>query len=106
MHTLLVRLIVSVGLLVVLAQPVRADAGGDGDRWSVGTSVWMLANLWLLPDSPQFFYLEVDRALTERDALVVELVTWKYRAPIGIPYGSSYEDPAENYSGSVRSIGV
>lgn len=70
----------------------------------MGTSAWMLANA--LPDSPQFYYLEVHRALDQRNALVVEPVTWTYRAPIGIPYGSSFGDASQEYPGFVRSIGL
>jgi hypothetical protein len=97
-----IRLIISLALLS-LARPGRAEAAPDGDRWSVGTSVWMLANAF--PDSPQFYYLEVDRSLDERDALVVEAATWTYHAPIGIPHWSS-GDTSDEYPGFVRSIGL
>ena len=89
---------------MALAQPAGAQTTSDESRWSVGTSAWMLANAF--PDSPQFFYVEVDRALDESNALVLEALTWRYHAPIGIPYGSSYGDAAENYPGSVRSVGL
>ena len=104
MHTLLVRALISLALLLALAQPIRAEPAADDGRWSVGTSAWMLANF--SPDSPQFYYLEVGRTFDERNALVLEAVTWTYHAPIGIPYGSSFGDPAEDYPGSVRSLGL
>ena len=100
MHAPLVRPSLPLALLLALAQPTRAETATDGGRWSVGTSAWMLANAF--PDSPQFYYLEVDRRFDERNALVLEALTWTYHAPIGIPYGSSYGDPAEDYPGSVR----
>lgn len=84
--------------------PVRAEAATDQGRWAVGTSAWMLANA--LPDAPQFAFLEVDRAVGNRDELVLEALTWTYRAPIGIPYGSSYGDASERYPGFVRSLGL
>ena len=102
MRARLLRSLVALGLL--LASPPSAQADDETARWSVGTSAWMLANA--LPDSPQFAYLDVERWLGRRDALVVEPVTWTYRAPIGIPYGSSYGDDAEAYRGFVRSIGA
>jgi hypothetical protein len=91
-------------LLSTLARSTWAETAPDTGRWSVGTSAWMLANV--LPDPPQFYYLEVDRTFTERDALVLEAATWTYRAPIGIPYGSSFGDAAEEYPGFVRSVGL
>jgi hypothetical protein len=84
------------------ASSVAAEA--PRPRWSVGTSAWMLANL--LPDPPEFYYLEVSRAVGERDALVIEPVTWTYGGPIGIPYGSSFGDATWDYPGRVRSVGL
>lgn len=102
------RLVCSMLALALLVAPVlrvRAQPTSDTRRWSVGTSAWMLANL--LPDSPQFYYLEVDRRLGERDALVLEAITWRYHGPIGIPYWSpSFGGSNEDYPGSVRSVGV
>ena len=104
MHVPLAGSILSLGLLLALAPPAWAEGAADGGRWSVGTSAWMLANA--LPDPPQFYYLDVERSFDERDALVLEAVTWTYHAPIGIPYGSSFGDPAEDYPGFVRSVGL
>jgi hypothetical protein len=103
-HAPLLRLIVSLAPLLALAPPIRAETAPDSGRWSVGTSAWMLANVF--PDPPQFYYLEVDRTVAPRDALVLEAATWTYRAPIGIPYGSSFGDASEEYPGFVRSIGL
>jgi hypothetical protein len=104
MHAQRSCLISSLVLLMALARPVRAETAADARVWSVGTSAWMLANAF--PDPPHFYYLEVDRAVGARDALVVEALTWTYRAPIGIPYGSSFGDASEEYPGSVQSVGL
>lgn len=104
MHLRLIFRIVPLVLLVTLAPPIRAEEASTSGRWSVGTSAWMIANA--LPDSPQFYYLEVDRSFNESEALVLEAATWRYRAPIGIPYGASYGDRSEEYPGFVRSIGL
>lgn len=105
MRTPLICLLVSPALLLSLAPPTWAeDASDDGD-WSVGTSAWMLRNAF--PDGADFYYLEVDRSIGKRDALVVEALTWTYHAPIGIPYvSSSYGDSSEDYPGFVRSLGL
>lgn len=36
----------------------------------------------------------------------IELITWKYAWPLGIPFGKSFEAPREKYPGYVRSFGV
>src|SRR5688572_30608836 len=99
------RLVVALVLLAAAARPSGAEPAREAGRWSVGTSAWLMMNAFL-DDSPHFYYLEVDRAFDERHALVIEPMTWTYRAPIGIPYGSSYGDSAHDYPGFVRSIGV
>lgn len=70
----------------------------------VSTSLFMLANF--LPDPPHFFQLNYGRRLTEKDALMVEAITWQYPAPLGIPYGESYGNAEENFPGIVRDFGI
>ena len=36
----------------------------------------------------------------------VEAITWKYGAPLGIPYGPSMGSPDEDYPGYVREYGI
>jgi hypothetical protein len=110
MRALLRHLLLSLPLLLAVARHVRAEpAAADTDagtgRWHVGSSAWVFANAFADP-SPHFYYLEVDRTIDDRNALVLETLTWTYHAPIGIPYGSSFGDPAEDYPGFVRSVGV
>ena len=104
MRTRLPPLILSLALLLGMAPPIRAEPASDNGRWAVGTSAWMIANAF--PDPPHFYYLEVDRMFGARNGLVVEALTWTYRAPIGIPYWSSFGDSAQEYPGFVRSVGV
>jgi hypothetical protein len=73
-------------------------------RHFVGSSLFMLGNL--LSESPEFVQLNYGYRLTPRDALSVEVVTWRYYAPLGIPYGPSYESSDEKYPGSVREFGI
>ncbi len=89
-------------LLLGVSAPTRAETVTD-DQWSVGTSAWMLANL--VPDPPQFYYLEIGRRIAPRDGLVVAAMTWRYRSPLGIPVWASASD-ADEYPGFVRSVGV
>lgn len=64
----------------------------------------MLANA--LPDPPAFYQLTYGYRLSRTDAVSLEAITWRYTAPLGIPYGSSKDAPEEEYPGSVRSFGV
>lgn len=86
------------------ARSARAEPAPPAGRWSIGTSLWMIANA--LPRSPHFAYLEADAALGERSAVTFGALTWRYDAPIGIPYGDSLGDPSERYPGFVRSVGA
>lgn len=97
-------LLLSLALLLARAAPAGAEPDSDDESWSVGTSAWIVANA--LPDPPDFYYVELDRRIDDRNALVIEPVTWTYHAPIGIPYGSSFGDSAQDYPGYVRSVGV
>src|SRR5688572_1127365 len=99
MHTPLLHLILSLAVQQVSTEVISVER-----PWSVGTSAWMVMNA--LPNPPQFYYLEIDYAFDEHNSLVIEPLTWTYPAPIGIPYGASYEDASENYPGYVRSVGV
>lgn len=95
---------------LLLASAVAASADSTETakppRWSVGTAAWSVFNA--LPEPPDFWYLEVNRRLTERGHLVFEALTWNYPAPIGIPFGPSWGDESEQYAnnGLVRSVGA
>lgn len=70
----------------------------------IGSSLFTISNL--LPDPPSFYQLNYGHRLTAKDALIVEAITWTYKAPLGIPYGPSFESPDEQYPGHVKEIGV
>ncbi len=75
-------------------------------RYFVGSTLFMLANL--VPDNnpPQMVYLNLGYRLTGRDVISIELKTWKYAWPIGIPYGKSFEAEGEGFPGFIRERGV
>ena len=66
----------------------------------------MLANF--IPDNnpPRMVYLNVGYRMTRKDVISLELKTWKYGWPIGIPFGRSFEAEGEGFPGSVREYGV
>jgi len=69
-------------------------------RHFIGSSLFSLLNL--APDPGDFYQLEYGYLLTTKDAILVEATTWKYHAPVGVPFGSS----VESYPGYVRAYGV
>lgn len=69
-------------------------------RRFVGSSLFMLANF--SADSPLFYQLNYGYWLTSKDVISIEAITWKYSAPLGIPYGASNE----KYPGYVREFGI
>lgn len=70
----------------------------------VETSLWSLMNL--APDSPDFYQLGLAYALDEKGILSLAFTTWKYPAPLGIPWGPSFGSKAEEYPGFVRAFGL
>ena len=69
-------------------------------RHFIGSSLFVLLNL--APDPGDFYQLDYGYWLTTKDAIIIEAITWKYHAPLGIPYGSS----VESYPGYVRAYGI
>ncbi len=72
----------------------------------ISSSLFMTVNLLPVANPPRFYQLNYGHRFTPKDALIVEAITWQYEAPVGIPYGPSYEDPAENFPGLVRDYGI
>ncbi len=69
--------------------------------------MFVLANLFFSEEeSPVFYQLNYKYMITPVDGLSVEAMTWKYSSPLGIPYGSSYDDPALRYPGAVQAYGL
>lgn len=98
-------------LILLLATPlsVRAQYTSQDSTYKkhfVGSTLFMLANL--LPDNnpPKMAYLNVGYRVTGRDVISLELKTWKYGWPIGIPFGKSYEAEGEGFPGAIREYGV
>jgi hypothetical protein len=95
-------------ITLMYANPKAAAQTGKQDstyhRHFIGSSLFMVANFSTNP--PDFYQLNYGYRLTPKDVVSVEAITWTYKAPLGIPYGSSYGVEAENYPGSVKSVGL
>lgn len=65
----------------------------------------MLGNL-IPKNRPDFIQLNFGYRITPKDAVSIEAKTWKYAWPLGIPYGSSYEAPEEEFPGDIKEYGI
>jgi hypothetical protein len=95
--------------MLTLAALLFSSAHGETSeeprrQFYVGSSLFMLFNL--LPNPPSFFQLNLGWRPTVRDSVSLEAITWTYQAPLGIQWGPSYGDPAHDYPGHVRDIGM
>jgi len=74
-------------------------------RFFIGSTLFMLANLVPDDNAPDFYQLNLGYRLSPKDAVSLELKTWKYAWPLGIPYGKFYESPGEKFPGYIREVG-
>jgi len=75
-------------------------------RWFVGSTIFLLGN-FATTNSPSFVQLNAGYRITGKDAISLELKTWKYAWPNGIhPFLSkSYGKPEEKFPGYIREYG-
>ncbi len=92
-----------LALLCVLSLNAAWSQETDG-KCFIGSSLFMLMNL--APDPASFYQLDFGYRFTEKDALIIEALTWEYRGPLGIPWGSSGESSDYSYPGYVKAWGV
>ncbi len=90
------------GTSLLMAQYARQDS--TFNRFFVGSSLFMLGNLDT-KNKPDFVQLNLGYRITGRDVVSLELKTWKYGWPLGIPYGPSFEAPEEKFPGTIRERG-
>jgi hypothetical protein len=98
-------------LILVMASSLQVEAqyakqDSTYRKFFVGSTLFMLANL--LPDNnkPEMVYLNFGYRITGKDVISLELKTWKYAWPIGIPYGKSFEAEGKGFPGYIREHGV
>lgn len=98
-----------IGLVVVLTGSLKVNAqcslqDSTSKRFFIGSSLFVLGN-FAETNKPDFAQLNFGYRLTEKDVISLELKTWKYAWPLGIPYGDSYEAPEEKFPGYIREYG-
>ncbi|GAB4335987.1 MAG: hypothetical protein OHK0038_14020 [Flammeovirgaceae bacterium] len=70
----------------------------------MGSTLFLLGNL-SEKNRPDFIQLNLGYRITNIDVISLELKTWKYAWPLGIPYGNSFEAPDEEFPGYIREYG-
>lgn len=103
------RLIILTLLLlaILVVNPVNAQYTGEDESYKkcfAGSSFFMLGNFFP-GDNPHFVQFNIGYRLSGKDAISLELKTWRYHKSLGIPYGDAYTDPAEKFPGYIRERG-
>jgi len=100
--TTLVILLTIVSVLKVNAQYTQEEI--KNKPCFLGSSAFMLGNL--VPDEkPNFVQLNLGYRISTKDVISLELKTWRYFEPLGIPFGKSRTDSNENFPGYVKEKG-
>lgn len=73
-------------------------------KYFVGSTLFILANLVNDPEPPKYYQLNLGYRITAKDVVSLELITWNYYEPIGVPY--SKKSTAPNYPGRVEAVGA
>lgn len=74
-------------------------------KFFIGSSFFMFANLVPDDNAPDFVQLNFGYRVSPKDAVSLEIKTWKYAWSLGIPYGKSFEASEEKFPGYVREYG-
>jgi len=99
------KLFVTTALLMVLYQPLQAQDYDTTDKeYFVGSTFFMLANLVDDPEPPNYAQLNFGFRKTPKDIFSVELITWNYYEPLGVP--ASQKSSAPNFPGKVEAYGA
>jgi hypothetical protein len=105
MKTRIWTLYILLGLSVSSAN--QAHSQPLGSKYFLGTSAFMLVNLdTTAEEPPQFYQLNFGYQLSPKDTLSLELITWRYYAPLGAPIFGDAAKAVDRYPGSVRSLGA
>lgn len=79
-------------------------AGSDSTykKHFIGSTFLMLGNFIPNdPNPPEFIQLNFGHRITPKDVVFLELKRSIFALPLGIPWGKSFDDPAEKYPGHV-----
>lgn len=77
----------------------------DDKQYFIGSTLFVPFG-WFVTPSPEYYQLNLGYRLDAKNTISIEAITWKYPAPLGIPYGSDYENEEHNFPGDVKAFGV
>jgi hypothetical protein len=95
-------ILVLISVLHVKAQYAKEDS--TFRKHIIGSTMFMLGNLSSV-NRPDFVQFNYGYRITRKDVISLELKTWKYAWPLGIPYGKSFETSDEEFPGYIREYG-
>jgi len=64
----------------------------------------MVANLVDDPEPPNYYQLNLGYRMTSKDVISLELITWNYYEPLGVPLNEKSSAP--NFPGKVQAFGA
>ena len=99
-----IRSFLFIGVVSISVAQGQQNQDSVYRRFYVGSSAFMLWNFAV--DPPSFYQLNFGYRITPRDVISIEAITWRYSAPLGIPYGASYGSKSEDYPGTIREYGM
>lgn len=70
----------------------------------IGSTFFMLYNVLDDPEPPDYYQLNVGYRITPKDVLSLELITWNYYEPLGVPLQDKQD--ATNFPGRVQAFGA
>lgn len=100
-------LILSIIFVMASSLQVEAQYANQDTTYKkcfIGSTLFMLGNL-SPQNRPDFVQLNLGYRITGKDVVSLEVKTWKYAWPLGIPFGKSFEAPEEKFPGYIREYG-
>jgi hypothetical protein len=91
-------------LTIIKANSQTQSMDSTYKRFFAGSTFFMLGN-FASSNKPDFVQLNFGYRLNSKNSVSLEIKTWKYAWPLGIPYGASYEAPQEKFPGYIREYG-
>lgn len=101
-NKILISVVLFVSITKVTAQYSTTEL--EKKPCFIGSSAFMLMNFGSY-ERPDFAQLNLGYRINPKNVISIELKTWRYFEPIGIPYGKQKSDPGENFPGFIREKG-
>lgn len=95
--------VISLMLFINLSVQAQNVDSTDGKSF-IGSTLFMLINLTDDPEPPNYYQLNLGYRITPKDVVSLELITWNYYEPLGVPY--SKKKTATNFPGKVQAFGA